>query len=205
MNEEMQAGRSAGVKSEMSGRFTGSGGGSGRGGWIAAVVVVVVVVVLGIIFRENIFGGSSDSADKAETGMVGEYQAVFLSNGQVYFGKLEDVSSDYATLSDIYYLQVTASPPLQGPADQQPAQQNPQLQLVKLGNELHGPEDKMHINTDHILFFEDIKDSGRVVQAIKEYQANPNRGSQSGTQQQPAQQAPATQQAPAQQQAPAGN
>ena len=45
----------------------------------------------------------------------------------------------------------------------------PQLSLVKLGNELHGPQDKMEINDAHIIFIESLKQDGRVVEAIARY------------------------------------
>jgi hypothetical protein len=149
--------------------------------WILLVLVVVIVaVVLGFLFRDKLGMSKADE--------VSEYQAVFLTNGQVYFGKLADKSSRYVTLKDIYYLQVNQ--PLQQTSGQQTdPQQQPQLSLVKLGNELHGPVDEMAINRDHILFLEDIKKDGRVAQAIAEYKANPNAGN---TQTPPATQTPST-------------
>ncbi len=139
--------------------------------WVILAVIVLVLIVVAVLFREKLLpnnGGMVEGRDQASG-----YQAVFLTNGQVYFGKFADTSAHYSTLRDIYYLQVT-EPALQGSADsaQAPAQQ-PQLSLVKLGNELHGPVDEMKINRDQILFFEDIKEDGRVMQAIREYQANP--------------------------------
>lgn len=93
------------------------------------------------------------------------YQAVFLSDGQIYFGKLANTDKDYATLEDIYYLQVQDNT--------QPVQQGEstaaQITLVKLGNEIHGPQDKMVINSDQILFWENLKDDGQVADAIARY------------------------------------
>lgn len=97
----------------------------------------------------------------------GQYQAVFLTNGQVYFGKVKQPEAGTVTLSDIYYLQSNQS--TQGSGADNTADDN-QLSLVKLGNELHGPEDMMAINRDQILFWENLKDSGKVVQAIKQNQ-----------------------------------
>ncbi len=149
------------------------GGGASKLPWIILAVIVIALVVGGILMRDKIFGGESNSNTNTSTGKTSGYQAVFLSNGQVYFGKLSDSASSYATLKDIYYLQVT-QPPLQGSQQQgQQANQQAQLSLVKLGNELHGPIDEMKINHDQILFFEDIKEDGRVMQAIREYQKNP--------------------------------
>ena len=94
-----------------------------------------------------------------------KYQAVFMTNGQVYFGKLSSVASKYQTLTDVYYLQVQQ--PVQ-PA--QPADTSSQISLTKLGNELHGPTDKMNIASDQVLFWEDMSAESAVVKAIAQYQ-----------------------------------
>lgn len=129
----------------------------------AVVIVIIAAIVLGGLFlvskysRFNVFGLGGQSQ---------KWQAVFLSNGQVYFGTISKKTRDEVTLRDIYYLQVTQ--PLQRSGEQNQQQQN-ELTLVKLGNELHGPRDKMIINDDHILFIEDLKDDSRVVEAIRNY------------------------------------
>ena len=51
---------------------------------------------------------------------------------------------------------------------QQPNAQQ-QLVLIKFGTELHGPEDRMVINRDHILFWEDLKPDSTVVRSITNY------------------------------------
>ncbi|MDO8430089.1 MAG: hypothetical protein Q7S73_01865 [bacterium] len=116
--------------------------------------VVVVLVLAGVAWRMGWLPGQS-SADT--------YQAVFLTNNQVYFGKLSDKDDQYPVLTDIYYLRVTQ--PLQ------PSQPNPNVNLVKLGDELHGPADRMEINRDQILFIEDLKPDSQVVRAINDYRA----------------------------------
>lgn len=93
------------------------------------------------------------------------YQALFLSNGQTYFGKLSLADRDTVKITDIYYLEVNqAVQPGEASDDQTPAE----TQLVKLGNELHAPDDTMFINREHILFWENLKNDGKVVSAIKE-------------------------------------
>lgn len=143
--------------------------------WMALAVLLAVLVIGGVLFRDKLFpAGMNSKMTKEQAGETSRYQAVFLANGQIYFGKLSDTNSMYATLKDIYYLQVT-QPAIQGPQDNNTPQQKPQAQisLVKLGSELHGPEDVMKINRDHILFYEDLKEDGKVVQTIREYQKNP--------------------------------
>lgn len=178
MSDEVKMNRPQVATTRPEGSMSGD---SNRGGskmpWIVLGVIVVVVVVLGVLFRDKLFKSPSTNS----TASTAAYQAVFLANGQVYFGKLTEADSDYATLKDIYYLQVV-QPPLQG--QQTPGQttatppatdqSQPQISLVKLGNELHGPVDEMHISRSQILFYEDLKNDGSVVKAIQAYKANPS-------------------------------
>jgi len=142
--------------------------------WLILGIVVVVIIVLGFLFRAQLFKGSS-SMSPAGGGTVSGYQAVFLTNGQVYFGKLSDTDSNYLTLTDIYYLQVIQKQPLQGTPASTTAAQAPgqDISLVKLGQELHGPVDLMHISRSQVLFYEDLKTEGSVVKAIQSYKATP--------------------------------
>lgn len=168
----------------------GSGSGRSRIPWIVLGLVILAVIVALVLFRDRLFPAKG-SVQGVTTSEVSEYQAVFLSNGQVYFGKITNENNLYTTIRDIYYLQVT---PLQGTGTENQQQQQ-QLQLVKLGNELHGPVDEMQINRDHILFREELKNDGRVVKAIQEYQKNPTAPSaqqQNSTNQAPATNPPAT-------------
>ncbi len=142
--------------------------------WVILAVVLLVFVVAGVLFRDRLFPNSDGTKTATEDQASSGYQAVFLTNGQVYFGKLSGMTASYATLKDIYYLQVTTPPAGDGSQlNQQQAQQQQQLSLVKLGEELHGPVDEMKINRDQVLFYEDIKEDGRVMTAIREYQKNP--------------------------------
>ncbi len=145
---------------------------SGHKGILIAVIVAlvaIVLVVLGVWLYQ-----SKDSPVATGGGEVNkdQYQAVFLTNGQVYFGNLSKPSSDYVNLENIYYLQVqqsTEQPSSERPAVQ-PSSENQQSQvaLTKLGKELHGPEDKMYIARDQVLFWENLKNDGTVAKAIKQ-------------------------------------
>ncbi|HVI69361.1 MAG TPA: hypothetical protein VM581_02790 [Magnetospirillaceae bacterium] len=125
--------------------------------WVVGVIVIAVLLLGGLGWW--VYGMFSDGV------MRDRYQAVFLSNNQVYFGKVSNVNSDYVDLTDIYYLQVQQSVQ---PSDKNT--NNPQVSLAKLGSELHGPEDRMRINRDQILFWENLKEDGKVVEAIKKNQ-----------------------------------
>ncbi len=95
------------------------------------------------------------------------WQAVFLSNSTVYFGQVGSSGGQWLEMHDIYYLQRAQTPQPSGAPDEQVDQSK--LVLIKLGNELHGPQDKMHINRDHVVFIEDLKADSQVVKAIDSY------------------------------------
>lgn len=91
---------------------------------------------------------------------AGRYQAVFLDNNQVYFGKLHYGWFGAARLKDVYYLRVTQTLQPQG----EPTQD---IQIVQLGGELHGPERAMFIPKNQILFWENLRKDSQVVTAIQ--------------------------------------
>jgi hypothetical protein len=125
------------------------------------IVALLVLAVLGWLLWSKM--GSSTEGQI----MHDRYQALFLTNGQVYFCKLSNIDDKYVKCTDIYYLQVqqTVQPDTNKNKDQQP-----QVSLAKLGSELHGPEDTMLVNRDQVLFWENLKNDGKVVQAIQNNQ-----------------------------------
>lgn len=125
-------------------------------------LLAAIVLVLGIV-AFAVKGSMVVMADRTVKGT--EYQAVFLTNNQVYFGHLSGLGSSYIKLKDIYYLQVQQT--VQPKDASQAAQQ--QISLAKLGGELHGPEDQMFVARDQVLFWENLKNNGKVAQAIADY------------------------------------
>ncbi len=133
------------------------------------IILLIILALFGVVF----FTSKAVSAISADNSVKhNEFQAVFLTNGQVYFGKLTHTSGDYVKLTDIFYLQVNngGSQTSVQPSNSS-STANQQVSLAKLGNELHAPEDEMFISRSQVLFWENLKSSGKVVQAINNYQA----------------------------------
>lgn len=86
-----------------------------------------------------------------------KYYAVLLSNGLVYFGKLEGLGSAYPVLHDVYYVQSTTNPETKAVSNV----------LVKRGKEWHSP-DRMILNEKAILFVEPVGSDSKVSQLIAE-------------------------------------
>jgi hypothetical protein len=125
----------------------------------AAILLALLILLGWFVYR-------SSTAANIDTS---KYQAVFFTNGQVYFGKLKSVNSGYMKLTDIYYLQAQSTEN-ESENPQETSSKSSDVQLIKLGNEVHGPEDEMIISKDQILFFENLKGNGKVTDSIKQYQ-----------------------------------
>jgi len=133
------------------------------------IAILAGIIVLGALG----FFGWSLAQNKGMVIDSGKYQAVFFTNGQVYFGKLKNQSSDYLHLSDVYYLQTDSDTASQNP-QQATATDQSNVQLIKLGDEIHGPEDEMIISKDQVLFYENLKSDGKVSQSIQQYKNSNN-------------------------------
>lgn len=132
-----------------------------------AAIVATAAIAVGLLVLLGWFVYRSSTAASIDSS---KYQAVFFTNGQVYFGKLKSVNSGYMKLTDIYYLQAQSNES-ESENPQETSSQSSDVQLIKLGNEVHGPEDEMIISKDQILFFENLKSSGKVTDSIKQYQS----------------------------------
>lgn len=133
---------------------------------IVATVVVLVIITIAVWPK-------SQSEGSGVTGIASDkYQAVFFTNGQVYFGKLTGMNSDYMKLTDIFYLQTQADDSQVDPENpQQTTTNQDNVQLIKLGSEIHGPEDEMIISKEQVLFYENLKTDGKVAQSIEKYKS----------------------------------
>jgi hypothetical protein len=107
------------------------------------------------------------------------YQSLFLTNGQVYFGKIIKYTSDYVQLTNVYYLQTqqplqsTTSPNATSSGNTPTTNSKPLLSLAKLGSEIHGPQDSMFVPRNQVQYWENLKNTGKIVQAIHDYQKGP--------------------------------
>jgi len=87
-----------------------------------------------------------------------QYQAVFLANGQTYFGRYYDRIGAYGKIEDVYYLQTTTA------ADSNAA---PDTRIVRRGHELHEPGSRMLVPKSAILFVEDLSASSPIAQFMQ--------------------------------------
>lgn len=126
---------------------------------IFVMLVVLIALVLVVLFVRTQLQRPGVSALFAQNAADlidhSSYQAVFLTNGSTFFGKLQQQGDDWFVLTDVFYLTTSD----QGP------------QLIKRGSEPQGPREPMIIPRDQILFIENMKDDSDVVNLIRRFKA----------------------------------
>lgn len=80
-----------------------------------------------------------------------QYQAVFLANGQTFFGRYYDRLGPYAKVVAPHYIQ----------------EADGGSRIVRRGSELHGPDSEMLVPKSAILFVEDLAPGSPVAQFIE--------------------------------------
>ena len=95
------------------------------------------------------------SPEKARAAEGPAYHAVLLTNGNVYFGKLEGLGRPFPVLRDVYYVQTGVDPE---------TKQSKSV-LLKRGKEWHAP-DQMTLNANHIVLVEPVTPNSQVASLI---------------------------------------
>jgi len=123
-----------------------------------AVIAIIVAVILlcALAWWFCIRGQQHIMSDR--------YQAVHLENGQVFFGKLQNTSGEFLTLRDAYYT------PLQQPKPAGEQETPTQLSLIRVGEEVYGPEQSVSIARSTVQYWENLRSDSKVIDAIKQQQ-----------------------------------
>jgi len=116
-------------------------------GWRAARVgIAIAVLVLAFVFAR--WWDFTIPRVGAQ-----HYQAVFLENGQTWFGHYRDRIGPYAAMDTVFYVQTKSSQDPDVPATSQ---------LIKRGSELHAPDPQVLIPKTAIRFIEDLRDDSPI-------------------------------------------
>ena len=124
--------------------------------WLIVLLLIAAAAVAGWFWW-------SEQSSLTATIDSDKHQAVFLSSGQVYFGKLSVVNSEYMRLDNVYYLerQLTV-----GETAEDDETSGNSFQLLKYSDVLYNSEDGMIISKDDIVRFENLKPDGAVGREI---------------------------------------
>lgn len=122
---------------------------------LAAIIGLLLVILLGF----GVYSLFSKNAEEGKRIDKTTYQAIFLDDKQIYFGKLRDINSQFPILDDVYYVVVEEGATAG--------------RLVRLGEtEPHRPKNMMVINQNRILFWENLETDSQIVNTIRSLKLN---------------------------------
>jgi hypothetical protein len=124
----------------------------------AAVQIVWVLAGLAVIIAAFLY---MRTVTPSSVSFTTPYQAVLLTNGMAYFGKLQGYGTPRPVLTEVYYIVTQTNPD---------TKQNSNV-LVKRGKELHEP-DRMYLNPNQILCVEPVGPTSKVAQLIAQQQGH---------------------------------
>jgi hypothetical protein len=122
-----------------------------------SAAVQIVWVVAGIVVIVAAFLFVRDTRPGPAVVFTTPYQAVLLSNGVVYYGKLEGYGTPRPVLTDIYVIITQTNPDTK--------QTNKGLFKLDKVEELYQP-DRMYLNPSQILGVEPVGPNSKVAQLI---------------------------------------
>ena len=127
------------------------------------LIFVILIFVLALIFVYVSFW--QNGYIKNITQVIkfrNSYQAVFLSNDQVYFGKITELTNKYIVLNNPYYIQINQTTV----SEENP---QPEMKLIAIKDEFHKPKDFMLIEKSSVIFIEELRDTSQIVDIIENY------------------------------------
>lgn len=122
---------------------------------VVSILLAIAVIVFALAMtRNNREGGGAPA-------FTTPYQAVLLDNGQVYYGKLSRVNSNFPLMTDVYYIVNT----------EDPQTKTVKHVLVKRGKELHSPTETF-FEARHIVMIEPVGSGSEVAKLIQQSEAS---------------------------------
>lgn len=135
--------------------------------FLVPAIIAGIVVLLALV-SWFVFSGMRSSGTFIESS---KYQAVFLTNGDRFFGKLERVDDHQLRLTEVFFIESTTEG--ENPSTQSEQSDESVTRLIPLVEQsMYGPEDEMIINQEQVLFFLNLKSDSRVSQLITEYKSS---------------------------------
>ena len=125
-----------------------------------AIVLLFAVAAAGAAY------GLKNQTLFKKTQAPNKFHAVFLTNGQVFFGVIRREDQQTLVLDNVFYLQlVDQQLPPETEGGQPRTVQAPRL--VKKSDDVYGPTGSVRINRDQVTLIEELRENSQVLQQIQ--------------------------------------
>jgi len=137
----------------------------------AKVFVIATVIFVGLVLAvrqpgwlssgKKLLSGQMKSPEQTEnkgSESSSAFWAVYLDSGQVFYGRKDKSDKNYVVMSNVFYYHPAIKLTKSG-----------NVRLVKVGTEIHQPQDFVYVNKQHIDRQEQLSSDSKVVKAIEQY------------------------------------
>ena len=126
------------------------------------IVIFLAFVLIVFIGYSMIFQGGTEKEPAANTSNKEAWYAVKIITGEIYYGQIEDKSTDPVVVKNVYY---------DYDQDKEKKEGEPSsLRLVKRGKETQGGDGSMNIVRAQVLYMEPLREDSKVFEAILNYE-----------------------------------
>lgn len=134
-------------------------------GMLSALLGIIVIIVVIVLITTVGFGsGENGSGAQLVKGInQNRFQAVYLTNGQAYFGKLEQGDGDWVVLKNAFFLRTASG----DASTKTPTASDAKTEVVPFSQQVGGTGD-MRINTRQIQVVQDLARTSPIVTHLKD-------------------------------------
>lgn len=115
------------------------------------IIIILTIIIIILVKPWILYNQIVNSKPK--------WHSVQLINNEIYYGEIKNIKSDPIKLQNTYYNYKNKN-------INNKKNTNTNLQLVKRGQETHGPNGTMYIPSSQILYIEKLHTSSKVLKAI---------------------------------------
>jgi len=118
---------------------------------MAGAALVLLVAATGVFWLiQQVYQSNLQRIDTSA------YQAVFLSNGQSYFGKLQNTGGDFLVMKSPYTAQTVKDSTTSADT----------TTLLRVKDQVYGPEDSIAIKSSQVTSWQNLRSDSKVTLAI---------------------------------------
>jgi hypothetical protein len=136
------------------------------------IVSAMGVVIVGLVIALLVVGGVGPFAKSTPAATIStKWSAVVLSDGEIFFGHIKDLTSDHIELVNVFYVEKPATSSTTGGSTS--TSQAPTKIVGFVANQLQCPEDDITINRSLVLYYENLQASSYVTQQLNQDSQTP--------------------------------
>lgn len=133
--------------------------------WFIIIILILVLIVLSTVFVGPINQWIAKTISRQE-----DWYAIYLNNGQIYFGQIKSLDAATIQLAKVYSLQSLNVPGQSASGENLQLQSQPQTiyNVVKRGSDkVLSTDGTLFVNRSFVLFWEKLESNSEVVRGIK--------------------------------------